>query len=108
MSRVTEYNDSWPGYSQEWKRKREPDWYDIYGDDVGYWNVGIKLAKSNSTLISRWQNQFKSELLLQAKKVLKTKTSEFIPDIQEVQKDIDEDQEIEDALWEEELCYCYD
>ena len=88
-----------------------PEWYDIYGDNHGYWNVGIKLAKSNSMLISRWENQFKYELFMQAKKVLKTKTSHFIPDIQEIQKSIDEDREMEDEIWEhenKELCYCYD
>jgi hypothetical protein len=111
MPWVIEYISSEGQYGHVWREVAQPYWYDISDDNIGYWNVGTKIAKSNSTMISRWENQFKCDLFMQAKKVLKTKIHDFIPDMQEVQQSITDDEEIEDEFWErenEELCFCYD
>jgi len=46
-----------------------PFWYDIYGDTLGYWIVGTKIAKANRLLVSRSNPHFRLQIRLQLKKI---------------------------------------
>jgi len=75
--------------------------FDLFETELEYWSFGIRMAKSNSAAISRWEYQFEHDIFCNAKKVLKGKISEFIPDIRDIEEILTESQLIDQKLFDE-------
>lgn len=76
-------------------------------NNQSYWKDGIRNAKIDSRLISRWDLGFKRSILVQAQTVLRHRVHAFVPDLHDVDaeltKEEQEDDDEFDALWNEDI-----